>query len=574
MPFGGIKTGEACAMLAPRTMSDGEPSSIKRTLHVPQSPLPVFMPLSGAVDFLRKRVNGMKMALYRKWRPKRFEDVVGQSAVVAALRNQIKNEKFSHAYIFTGIRGIGKTTFAKILAKAVNCPNAVDGEPCGECFICKGIDDGSILDVTEIDAASNNGVDNIRDLRDETAFAPTVCRLRVYIIDEVHMLSTGAFNALLKTLEEPPAHVMFILATTEIHKVPPTILSRCQRFDLKRITAADIKQRLLYVAKQENIDLKEDGAELISRLADGAMRDALSLLDTCASLGGEVDAATVSRLAGVADKSYLFDITRDIKNADTAALFSRLNDLYRDSLDATRLCTEMLRHTRNMLMLKVSSDAELNDCSAETAKRYKAASNEFSVGELIAILDALGETADKLSKAPDKMLALELCFIKLCGNGGEVAKAVPKPVPKPSEPRREEVKPAVSAAEPVEEKTSEVLSDEPNADAGGFSAWGDVVKKIMAKNMALYSLIVNSNAYVTDKHLLIDADELLFKFLRENAEAKQTIKDALFEVTGQSLPIGPYKKDVTAAKQKNDSDKKLDDLINRAKQNGVETEVK
>ncbi len=538
----------------------------------------------------------MKMALYRKWRVKRFSDVIGQEPVVAALKNQIKSGRFSHAYIFTGVRGIGKTTFARILAKAVNCPNATDGEPCGECFICKGIDDGSILDVTEIDAASNNGVDNIRDLRDETAFAPTVCKLRVYIIDEVHMLSTGAFNALLKTLEEPPAHVMFILATTEIHKVPATILSRCQRFDLKRITAKDIKGRIMYVAHEEGIDLREDGAELISRLADGAMRDALSLLDTCASLGGVVDEKTVSRLAGVADKSYLFDLTNDILSMDTAALLARLAELYRDSLDATRLVTELLRHIRNLLMLKVSPATELSDCSAETALKYKRQSADFTTERLISILDSLGDTADKLSRSPDKMLALELCLIKLCSpqnNAAETVKqaasaAATKPIQavqektrvveenppwqekleKTSDGKDNKVEPEERQAEIKEEAT---LSE--SADDGSLPDWGKAVEQIKTKNMMLYSLLRGSRAFVTEKHLLIDANELFLKYMRENAEAKELIKSVAAETLGIRLPIGPYTADSAAAVKAKKPDK-LESLVEKAKEIGINTEIK
>ena len=218
----------------------------------------------------------MYRALYRKWRPQRFEDVVGQRAIVTALKNQITANRVGHAYLFTGVRGTGKTTCAKIFAKAVNCLHPVNGDPCGECEICRGIDNGSILDVVEMDAASNNGVDDIRDLRDETAYTPSACKYKVYIIDEVHMLSTAAFNALLKTLEEPPAHVIFILATTEIQKVPATILSRCQRYDFTRIGPEDIARRVEYIAGEEKLELTPDGAELIARLADGALRDALS----------------------------------------------------------------------------------------------------------------------------------------------------------------------------------------------------------------------------------------------------------------------------------------------------------
>ena len=240
----------------------------------------------------------MYRALYRKWRPQRFADVVGQTAIVTALQNQISAGRIGHAYLFTGTRGTGKTTCAKIFAKAVNCLDTSSPDPCGECEICKGIDSGSVMDIIEMDAASNNGVDDIRDLRDEVAYLPSVCKYKVYIIDEVHMLSTAAFNALLKTMEEPPEHVIFILATTEVQKVPVTILSRCQRYDFTRITADDIAGRLLYVAGQEKIELDENAAQLIGRLADGAMRDALSILDTCAGVTAKIDADVVRRNIG------------------------------------------------------------------------------------------------------------------------------------------------------------------------------------------------------------------------------------------------------------------------------------
>ena len=277
----------------------------------------------------------MYRALYRKWRPQRFEDVVGQRAIVTALKNQITANRVGHAYLFTGVRGTGKTTCAKIFAKAVNCLHPVNGDPCGECEICKGIDNGSILDVVEMDAASNNGVDDIRDLRDETAYTPSACKYKVYIIDEVHMLSTAAFNALLKTLEEPPAHVIFILATTEIQKVPATILSRCQRYDFTRIGPEDIAQRVEYIAGQEGLELTTDGAELISRLADGAMRDALSILDTCAGVTAKIDADVVRRMAGVTDRSYLFHISDALEAQDAAAALAQLAQL-RHSCEAFR----------------------------------------------------------------------------------------------------------------------------------------------------------------------------------------------------------------------------------------------
>ncbi|MCQ2463438.1 MAG: DNA polymerase III subunit gamma/tau, partial [Clostridia bacterium] len=267
----------------------------------------------------------MYQVLYRKWRPRVFSDVVGQPHVTKTLASEILNKRLSHAYLFTGSRGTGKTTCAKILSKAVNCLSPVDGNPCNECEICRGIDSGAILDVVEIDAASNNGVDNIRDIRDEVNFTPASCKYRVYIIDEVHMLSDGAFNALLKTLEEPPEHVIFILATTEVHKLPSTILSRCQRFDFRRIPSEDMAERMSYIASRENLTLEHDAAMLIARLADGALRDALSILDQCGTRSKNIDAQLVSDVAGLTGRVYLFELTNAVCKADSAAALDILD---------------------------------------------------------------------------------------------------------------------------------------------------------------------------------------------------------------------------------------------------------
>ncbi|MDO5448424.1 MAG: DNA polymerase III subunit gamma/tau [Clostridia bacterium] len=283
----------------------------------------------------------MYQALYRKWRPQVFADVVGQDHITTTLMNEIETGRHSHAYLFTGSRGTGKTTCAKIFAKAVNCEHPINGDPCNECETCKGIDSGAIMDVIEIDAASNNGVDNIRDIRDEANFTPVNGKYRVYIIDEVHMLSTGAFNALLKTLEEPPAHVKFILATTEVHKLPATILSRCQRFDFKRITPEDIAKRLAYVAGEEGLELEADAAMLIARLADGALRDALSILDQCIGHSRHITLDVVNATVGLAGKEYLFALSASILNKDSASALAQINTLHNNSCDMERLCNEL-----------------------------------------------------------------------------------------------------------------------------------------------------------------------------------------------------------------------------------------
>jgi DNA polymerase-3 subunit gamma/tau len=353
-------------------------------------------------------------ALYRKWRPQRFEDVVGQRAIVTALKNQITAGRVGHAYLFTGVRGTGKTTCAKIFAKAVNCLHPVNGDPCGECEICKGIDNGSLLDVVEMDAASNNGVDDIRDLRDETAYTPSACQYKVYIIDEVHMLSTAAFNALLKTLEEPPAHVIFILATTEIQKVPATILSRCQRYDFTRIGPEDIARRVEYIAGEEKLELTSDGAELIARLADGALRDALSILDTCAGVTAKIDADVVRRMAGVTDRSYLFRISDALEAQDAAAALAQLAQLRQQSVDVKRLTEELIAHYRALMLAALpGGQALLSGVSPEEEALYLQKGPELGQREAIRAIRTLGTALEHMTRGSDQRIELELALFSL-----------------------------------------------------------------------------------------------------------------------------------------------------------------
>ena len=356
----------------------------------------------------------MYRALYRKWRPQRFEDVVGQRGIVTALRNQIATGRVGHAYLFTGVRGTGKTTCAKIFAKAVNCLHPQNGDPCGECEICKGIDNGSILDVVEMDAASNNGVDDIRDLRDETAYTPSACQYKVYIIDEVHMLSTAAFNALLKTLEEPPAHVIFILATTEIQKVPATILSRCQRYDFTRIGPEDIAQRVEYIAGEEHLELTSDGAELIARLADGALRDALSILDTCAGVTAKIDADVVRRMAGVTDRSYLFRISDALEAQDGAAALAQLAQLRQQSVDVKRLTEELIAHYRALMLAALpGGQALLSGVSPEEEALYLEKGPQLGQREAIRAIRTLGTALEHMTRGSDQRIELELALFSL-----------------------------------------------------------------------------------------------------------------------------------------------------------------
>ena len=382
----------------------------------------------------------MYRALYRKWRPQRFEDVVGQRAIVTALKNQIAAGRVGQAYLFTGVRGTGKTTCAKIFAKAVNCLHPEGGDPCGKCEICKGIDNGSLLDVVEMDAASNNGVDDIRDLRDETAYTPSACQYKVYIIDEVHMLSTAAFNALLKTLEEPPAHVIFILATTEIQKVPATILSRCQRYDFTRIGPEDIARRVEYIAGEEKLELTSDGAELIARLADGALRDALSILDTCAGVTAKIDADVVRRMAGVTDRSYLFRISDALEAQDAAAALAQLAQLRQQSVDVKRLTEELIAHYRALMLAALpSGQALLSGVSPEEEALYLQKGPEMGQREAIRAIRTLGTALEHMTRGSDQRIELELALFSLSEPPQQmqavVVQAAPARAAQPEAPR-------------------------------------------------------------------------------------------------------------------------------------------
>ena len=356
----------------------------------------------------------MYKVLYRKYRPQYFADVVGQPQVTVTLKNELMRGRIAHAYLFTGSRGTGKTTCAKILARAVNCLHPKDGDPCGECEICRGLEDGSILDVVEIDAASNNGVDSIRSLIEESNFTPATARYRVYIIDEVHMLSVAAFNALLKTLEEPPPHVIFILATTEVHKLLPTILSRCQRFDFKRIAPEDIAGRLEDVAQRENAQLDHDAALLIARVADGALRDALSLLDQCLGRDRHVTLDIVNQTAGVAARDYLAALAQDIVHQDAAHALEAIDGLHRESKDMSRLCEEMAEYFRGLMLIKTMKDASrLVLCSPQELEVMTGQALALSLSTILHGLDTFEETLHKMRYA-NQRAELEMAFVKLC----------------------------------------------------------------------------------------------------------------------------------------------------------------
>ena len=358
----------------------------------------------------------MYQALYRKYRPQTFDDVVGQMAVTQTLKTQLLSGRLSHAYLFTGSRGTGKTTSAKILAKAVNCENPQDGNPCNCCKACLAIDSGSCMDVLEIDAASNNGVDNVRDLRDDAIYTPSQVKMRVYIIDEVHMLSISAFNALLKIIEEPPEHLLFILATTELHKVPATILSRCQRFSFRRISQEDIAARLQYVAYQERIDLDDSAARVLARLADGAMRDGLSLLDQCASATvGELTADRVYDCLGIAGIMECGKLMGYIASHDTGNALALVDRFYAEGKDMGALLDELSCLTRDLMILKTAPREGITMLSGVASDdEVKSLAAKLSVGELSRIMDILQQTAAGFARSTSRRMDAELCIVKLC----------------------------------------------------------------------------------------------------------------------------------------------------------------
>ena len=358
----------------------------------------------------------MYQALYRKYRPQTFDDVVGQMAVTQTLKTQLQSGRLSHAYLFTGSRGTGKTTSAKILAKAVNCENPQDGNPCNCCKACLSIDSGSCMDVLEIDAASNNGVDNVRDLRDDAIYTPSQVKMRVYIIDEVHMLSISAFNALLKIIEEPPEHLLFILATTELHKVPATILSRCQRFSFRRISQEDIAARLQYVAYQERIDLDDSAARVLARLADGAMRDGLSLLDQCSSATeGELTADRVYSCLGIAGIMECGKLMDHIACHDTGKALALVDRFYAEGKDMGALLDELACLTRDFMILKTAPREGISMLSGVASDdEVKTLSEKFSTGELSRMMELIQQTVAGFTRSTSRRMDAELCIVKLC----------------------------------------------------------------------------------------------------------------------------------------------------------------
>ena len=554
----------------------------------------------------------MYRALYRKWRPRRFADVVGQQPIVTALQNQIAAGRIGHAYLFTGTRGTGKTSCAKIFAKAVNCLDTTSPDPCGECAVCKGIDEGTVLDVSEIDAASNNSVDDIRDLRDETAYLPAMCRYKVYIIDEVHMLSTSAFNALLKTMEEPPEHVIFILATTEVQKVPATILSRCQRYDFARITAKDIAGRLEYVAGEEKIELDPAAAELIGRLADGAMRDALSILDTCAGVSNTVDEALVRRMAGVTDRQYLFEISDAIAAGDSVKALEEIARLRQQSVDMRRLCMELAAHYRNLMLCALPGGNELlTGTSPEEEAAYQAR-KDFPQRQAVRAINAFGAALEKMARGTDQRIELELAVFSLTQPEAAPATVVqaaapaaqpfaagptpfaataaaPGPVTIP--PVQDAVTPPPVVGEPpvfepelppLPEQPSpapapapqKAARPKPSAPAGPpqpFPQWSAVLEVIAESDAMLYSFLQGTRAYYDGRRVLFECSDAFRDYIKKNKDVSKQIKETIYQVTHLNCFIGPY--EAPRQEQPDSPAVSVDETLKQMQDLGVEVQI-
>lgn len=550
----------------------------------------------------------MYQALYRKYRPKNFDDVVGQEHITVTLKQEISSGRVGHAYLFTGSRGTGKTTCSKIIAKAVNCPNQQDGNPCGVCDICKGIDDGSILDVTEIDAASNNGVDNIRQLREEANFTPAVTKYRVYIIDETHMLSVGAFNALLKIMEEPPEHVIFILATTEVHKIPATILSRCQRFDFRRIDPKVIAERVKYVCQQENILIDEDAASLIARLAEGGMRDALSLLDVCRSNARNpedqqehITAEHVRSSAGLAMSDCLFSIADAVLKQDVPAILKEIDTMFLNSIDFEKMCVQLISHYRGLMMAKaLKSPADFVPGLSQDIQALTEQASRYSMGQILYSLTVLQDTLSRMSKTSQTRTELEMAVIKLSNPSldrsvdailarlsklenqlksgmvsiaSSAAQTAQMPVEKSSADTVNQTAQPVAAPEVAPTASSVDIQPLPSPskkEVSIFEEWPQVLDALRHTNNALHGALINTTAYRYQEIILIDCDNPLFlEMIRTNEYAKKSIHQALIAGSGRDWRIGPFKKDQYEAKK----DDPLEDILSTAQNLGVDISI-
>ncbi len=581
-------------------MSGGEPSSIKRiVLCAPASLYSRVIKRMRSCSFVIIFVKGegivaVYQALYRKYRSRNFDEVVGQEQVTVTLKNEIASGRIAHAFLFTGSRGTGKTSCSRIIAKAVNCPNQKDGNPCGVCDLCRGIDEGSVLDVVEIDAASNNGVDDIRQLREEATFTPSQAKYRVYIIDETHMLSTAAFNALLKILEEPPEHVIFILATTEVHKVPATILSRCQRFDFKRIKPAVIKEHLLDVAQQEGILLEEEAALLIARLADGGMRDALSLLDVCRSTANHISSDVVTQAAGLAMQDCLFDIGEAVLEQQLAKMLQVMETMHQASIDFEKMCVQLISHYRGLMMTKALRNPEdVVPNLPQDMERLKAQAAEYSMHQIIYCLTVLQDTLSRMNKTSQPRTELEMALIRMGSPEMDrsteaiearldrlekaLASGAAFKAPKTSrgskamETASEEPAPSQQKEERSVENTElPSLEDIPKEQVQPFPQWAQVLEQLSNFNRPLCGALLDSKAYLYGELVLIDCESKFFlNLIRTDEQAKKSLHQAFQAATGRDYRIGPFQKDKYSVAKEEAKDP-MAALLNQMEEAGLE----
>ncbi len=513
-------------------------------------------------------------ALYRKYRPQTFSDVIGQEHITDTLKNELAEGKTVHAYLFTGTRGTGKTSCAKILARAINCLNTNGGDPCLCCELCRSIDAGENTDIVEIDAASNNGVDNIRELRELTSFLPVSSKYRVFIIDEVHMLSIGAFNALLKTLEEPPEHVVFILATTEVHKLPATILSRCQRFDFRRIDTSKICERIQYIASQEGLTVTDDAATLIAAAADGGMRDALSILDLCASSSKEIDEATVESVCAMAGNDYLIELADAVKNRNTEQALMLVDRLHSSSVDMLRLLSELTSHYRDLMIVKtVKTNTPPVVCSAVRMNALKAQSKDYDIKDIMLALNIL-QAAFATMQTGNRRCEMEMALIRMCDPAlsGDIAalerrisaleqgtvklsvkefnskkkpEAIEKPVEVISDEDDEIPPPLYENEAPAPECADETKEASPQTDEiTEVKQWNEILHLLTTSSPLIAGVLKGSKAYIKGAYLLIDAPNSQFRSLinQDNSNYKDSIRKAAYTVLGETYKLGPYSK--------------------------------
>lgn len=503
----------------------------------------------------------MYQVLYRKYRPKCFADVVGQPQVTHTLKNELQIGRLSHAYLFTGSRGTGKTTCAKILSKAVNCLSPKNGDPCGECEICRGIDDGSILDVVEIDAASNNSVEDIRSLREAVAYTPARAKFRVYIIDEVHMLSAGAFNALLKTLEEPPEYVIFILATTELHKIPATILSRCQRFDFHRIAQSDIAERLESVCAAEGAVIDHNAALMVASLADGAMRDSLSLLDRCLSISTKVDEEIVQNALGLTGKNHLIKMTEAVLSGDTAAALEIISELYNASRDMALLCDEWIAHYRAMMLCKTVKNAKtLLVMSDHEFQAVMEQAEKTSLEVILQSLNILQKAHERMMRSVNRRTELEMTVIRMSmpqtvSAGTVVETAVPPDIAGRLEklekavayllknPQTEQTVHPETSTPPLKQVTRQPSfadMEKLRHEAVPMTQWPEVIADIKKYSKAIGASFDGSTAYISGKYVLVDSkNDICFELLRVSSQ-RDKMRDSIKRITGKEYSLGRY----------------------------------